>query len=186
MVLVASSGLWAHTVIARDAGFSSQSQAGPQQAGQKPRMDLIPIGTVQSPQTEAVDEGWGEIVSEIKLQSGLGAGLEGLSDFSHALVIFFMHEARFDWKNDVVRRPQGRGDMPDIGIFSQRARTRPNSIGVTAVEIIKVEGDVVSVKGLDAIDGTPVLDIKPYFPQYDHVEDAKVPDWVGRLMEGYF
>ncbi len=149
-------------------------------------MDLIPIGTVRSPQTEAVDEGWGGIVSEIKLQSGLGAGLEGLSDFSHALVIFFMHEARFDWKNDVVRRPRGRGDMPDIGIFSQRARTRPNSIGVTAVEIIGVEGDVVSVKGLDAIDGTPVLDIKPYFPQYDYVDHAKVPDWVDRLMEGYF
>ena len=57
---------------------------------------------------------------------------------------------------------------------------------MTAVEIIAVEGGVVSVKGLDAIDGTPVLDIKPYFPQYDYVDHAKVPDWVGRLMEGYF
>jgi tRNA-Thr(GGU) m(6)t(6)A37 methyltransferase TsaA len=149
-------------------------------------MDLIQIGSVRSPQTEAVDEGWGDVVAEIELQKGLGAGLQGLTEFSHALVVFFMHEARFDWKNDVLRRPRGKDDMPEIGIFAQRARSRPNSIGVSAVEIIGVEGDIVCVKGLDAIDGTPILDIKPYFPDYDYVEHARVPAWVDRLMEGYF
>jgi len=149
-------------------------------------MDLIQIGSVKSPQTEAVDEGWGNVVAEIELQKGLGAGLQGLSEFSHALVVFFMHEARFDWKNDVLRRPRGLDDMPEIGIFAQRARSRPNSIGVSAVEIISVEGDIVRVRGLDAIDGTPILDIKPYFPVYDYVENARVPAWVDRLMEGYF
>ncbi|NQW17702.1 MAG: tRNA (N6-threonylcarbamoyladenosine(37)-N6)-methyltransferase TrmO [Chloroflexi bacterium] len=149
-------------------------------------MDLIQIGSVKSPQTEAVDEGWGNVVAEIELQKGLGAGLQGLSEFSHALVVFFMHEARFDWKNDVLRRPRGLDDMPEIGIFAQRARSRPNSIGVSAVEIIGVEGDIVRVRGLDAIDGTPILDIKPYFPVYDYVENARVPAWVDRLMEGYF
>ncbi len=149
-------------------------------------MDLIPIGTVRSPRAEAVDEGWGSVVAEIQLQPGLGSGLAGLSDFSHALIIFYMHEARFDWKNDVVHRPRGREDMPEVGIFSQRTRTRPNSIGVTAVEVLGTEGDVLRVRGLDAIDGTPVLDIKPYFPPYDYVEQVRVPEWVDRLMEGYF
>ncbi len=149
-------------------------------------MDLIPIGTVRSPQSQAVDEGWGEVVSDIHLQPGLGSGLSGLEEFSHAVVVYYMHEARFDWRNDFVRRPQGRDDMPEVGIFAQRTRSRPNSIGVTAVEVVAVEGDVLRVRGLDAIDGTPVLDIKPYFPPYDYVDDAGVPEWVDRLMEGYF
>lgn len=149
-------------------------------------MDLIPVGTVRSPQAEAVDEGWGRVVSEIHLQPGLGSGLAGLESFSHAVIVYYMHEARFDWRNDVVSQPQGREDMPKVGIFAQRARTRPNSIGVTAVEVIGVEGDTLRVRGLDAIDGTPVLDIKPYFPVYDHVDQARVPEWVNRLMEGYF
>ena len=149
-------------------------------------MDLIPVGTVNSPQTSAVDEGWGDIVSEIRLQPGLGSGLKGLEEFSHALIVFHMHEARFDWRNDVARRPRDSEDMPEVGIFAQRARTRPNSIGVTAVEVVGIEGDVLRVRGLDAIDGTPVIDIKPYFPAYDYVENAGVPEWVDRLMEGYF
>jgi len=76
--------------------------------------------------------------------------------------------------------------MPQIGIFAQRARHRPNPIGITAVRLIGVEGRVLSVRGLDAIDGTPVLDIKPYFPVYDHDSGAVVPEWVERLMKGYF
>jgi tRNA-Thr(GGU) m(6)t(6)A37 methyltransferase TsaA len=149
-------------------------------------MDLIPIGTIESPQGEAVDEGWGDVVSAIRLQSGLGVGMQGLDEFSHAVVVFYMHEARFDWQNDLVRRPRGMEDMPEIGIFAQRARSRPNSIGVTAVEIVSVEGDCVFVKGLDAINGTPVLDLKPYFPAFDYVDHARIPDWVSSLMEGYF
>ena len=76
--------------------------------------------------------------------------------------------------------------MPITGILSQRAKNRPNPIGVTAVEILKVGDDYLEVKGLDAINETPILDIKPYYPHYDKVNDAKVPEWVDRLMKGYF
>ncbi len=76
--------------------------------------------------------------------------------------------------------------MPEVGILSQRAKDRPNPIGVTAVEIVKVVEDCLEVKGLDAIDGTPVLDIKPYFPQYDRVASPAVPAWVDELMKDYF
>ena len=97
-----------------------------------------------------------------------------------------MHKSSFAPETDLVRRPQGRSDMPESGIFAQRAKHRPNPIGVTAVELVSVHGNVVTVKGLDAIDGTPVLDIKPYFPVYDRVEKAFVPEGVHRLMIGYF
>jgi tRNA-Thr(GGU) m(6)t(6)A37 methyltransferase TsaA len=106
-----------------------------------------------------------------------------LQEFSHALVVFWMHEAPAPAA--MRRRPQGRADMPEIGILAQRARHRPNPIGITAVELLGVEGCKVSVRGLDAIDGTPVLDIKPYFPQYDKRE-ARTPAWVSRLMTDYF
>ena len=76
--------------------------------------------------------------------------------------------------------------MPLVGIFSQRAKDRPNSIGITAVKIIRVGTDYLEVQGLDAVDGTPVLDIKPYYPVYDRVDDSKTPEWVNELMKGYF
>lgn len=147
---------------------------------------LEAIGTVRSPVSEGVDEDWGGVVAEIHLADRLAPGLSGLEQFSHVMVVFFMHRSSFSPETDLVRRPQGRPDMPEIGIFAQRAKHRPNPIGVTAVELIGVRGNVVTVKGLDAIDGTPVLDIKPYFPDYDRVEEASVPKWVGRLMAGYF
>ncbi len=76
--------------------------------------------------------------------------------------------------------------MPEVGIFAQRAKDRPNQLGITAVPILRVEPGVLVVRGLDAIAGTPVVDIKPYYPVYDRVMNAVVPEWVDRLMEGYF
>ena len=84
------------------------------------------------------------------------------------------------------RRPQGRADMPEVGLFAQRARHRPNPIGVTAVKLLRRDRNRLFVEGLDAINGTPVLDVKPYVPAYDTVEAARIPDWATRLMERYF
>lgn len=76
--------------------------------------------------------------------------------------------------------------MPKVGIFSQRAKNRPNPIGVTTVEIVSVNDKELVVKGLDVINNTPVLDIKPYYPHYDKKDNNRVPEWVDRLMSGYF
>jgi tRNA-Thr(GGU) m(6)t(6)A37 methyltransferase TsaA len=149
-------------------------------------MNVEPIGVVESPVREAVDSGWGSVVSRIAVAKDMAPGLRGLEEFSHAIVVFFMHESDFDRRGDLVRRPQGRVDMPEVGIFAQRAKHRPNPIGITAVELIAVEGNVLSVRGLDAIDGTPVLDIKPYVPEYDRVVRPATPEWMARLMTGYF
>jgi len=146
---------------------------------------LQPIGVVKSPVTEGVDENWGNVISEIHLNESLADGLKGLDQFSHLIVIFWMHHSTSN-PSELLRRPRGRDDMPLCGIFAQRAKHRPNPIGITPVELIKVEKNVITVKGLDAIDGTPVLDLKPYFPIFDRVENVRVPEWVDRLMQGYF
>jgi len=148
-------------------------------------MILEPIGTVRSPVTEGVDEGWGTVTSEIVLDEMYAPGLTGLDSFSHVIVVFHMHRSTFHPATHLVRRVQGRSDMPITGIFAQRAKHRPNPIGVTAAELLSVVGNVVTVRGLDAIDGTPVLDLKPYFPQFDR-RDAEIPSWVDELMENYF
>ena len=149
-------------------------------------MNYEPIGIVKSPVKEEVDKDWGKVISEIHIDKKFADGLSGIDSFSHILVIFDMHQSSWTPKNDLVRRPQGRTDMPFIGIFAQRAKHRPNPIGITSVRLLTVEGNILKVQGLDAIDETPVLDIKPYFPKYDRVVDSRNPEWVDRLMLDYF
>jgi tRNA-Thr(GGU) m(6)t(6)A37 methyltransferase TsaA len=153
-----------------------------------PAMEISvrPIGFVHSPATEKVDESWGSVESTIELLPEYRAGLRGLEQFSHCLVTAFLHGARFDPARHLVRRPRGRADMPELGIFAQRAKDRPNTLGITVVRIVAVTPGGLRVRGLDAIDGTPILDLKPYFPQFDSAPDARAPAWVGEIMRGYF
>ena len=144
------------------------------------------IGTVYNDVKEPTDEGWGGVVSEVVLDETLADGLDGIEDFSHVLILYWMHRAAEAEPVRMRRRPQGREDMPEIGIFAQRARHRPNPIGVTAVRLLRRDKNRLVVQGLDAINGTPVVDVKPYVPQYDTVESPRVPEWVARLMVKYF
>lgn len=148
-------------------------------------MKCIVIGEVRSPVTEAVDMNWGEVVSEIVLKPEYAPGLLGLGDFSHAMILTLLHEAKYVPEVHLRRHPQERQDMPLLGIFAQRARHRPNRIGVTACEIVKVTENSVKVRALDAINGTPVIDVKPYVPVYDR-KDATIPKWMENMMKGYF
>jgi tRNA (adenine37-N6)-methyltransferase len=149
-------------------------------------IQLTPIGSVVNGVHDAGDSGWGEVVSELRLRPELAPGLRGLDGFSHAVVVYYMHEAGFSPEEHLLRRPRNRADMPLLGIFSQRAKHRPNPIGVTVVRIERLEGDALFVRGLDAIDGTPILDIKPHVRMFDSPPDASEPEWIGRLLEGYF
>jgi tRNA (adenine37-N6)-methyltransferase len=145
------------------------------------------IGYVRSTVREPTDQGWGPVVSQIELLPEFGAGTLGLEGFSHVIVVAFLHRARFEpAAHTLRRRPQGRAEFPEVGIFAQRAKNRPNRIGITTVELLAVAGPRLEVRGLDAIDGTPVLDIKPYFPQYDAKTTVRTPDWVSELMRDYF
>ena len=148
-------------------------------------MECVIIGEVKSPVTEAVDMNWGEVVSEIVLKPEFAPGLLGLGDFSHAMILTFLHEAKYVPEVHLRRHPQERQDMPLLGIFAQRARHRPNRIGVTACEIVEVTEGSVKVRALDAINRTPVIDVKPYVPVYDR-KDATIPEWMENMMKGYF
>ncbi len=145
---------------------------------------LEPIGYVENAVNSAVDHDWATVESKIVLKEDLAPALAGLGDFSHVLVIFWMHEA--GPVKALQRRPQSREDMPEVGLFSQRAKHRPNPIGVTAVPIVSIDRNILVVRCLDAINGTPVLDIKPYYPAYDRPGEVTVPEWVDRLMINYF
>ena len=147
---------------------------------------VFAIGHVASVVTQQTDLGWGKIDSCIEIDPAYRAGLAGLEQFSHLIVVTFLHQAQFDPERHLQRRPRGLATMPEVGIFAQRAKDRPNPIGITAVSLVKLSTEAITVQGLDAIDGTPVLDIKPYFPQFDRIENASVPEWVDRLMVGYF
>jgi tRNA-Thr(GGU) m(6)t(6)A37 methyltransferase TsaA len=142
-------------------------------------IELKPIGFVE---TKAVGK---EIrdrsnVSKIVLREDLAKALDGIEDFSHLFVIFWMHKISREERRTMKVHPRGRRDMPLLGVFATRTPHRPNPIGFTLVKLLKVEGNVVTVRGLDAFDGTPVLDIKP-FDYWDMTEDARVPEWWMRL-----
>lgn len=145
---------------------------------------LTPVAVVHTTTQDAPDDQqWNQEISEIHVDEALQDGLQGLDSWSHIIVIFSMHDADYNPQAHLVAHPRGRDDLPLTGVFAHRSRQRPNKIGVTAVRVLKIEGNVITVKGLDAIDGTPVLDIKPYAPVYDGVNDPLIPAWFLRLMQ---
>lgn len=142
---------------------------------------LNPIGRVK---TEAVGDKVKDktVVSQIIVRDELAEALEGVDGFSHLFVLFWLNQISDDQKMTLKVHPRGRVDMPLLGVFATRTNMRPNPIGLTLVELLKVEGNTLTVRGLDAYDGTPVLDIKP-FDIWDNAENAKVPDWWIRLSQ---
>ncbi|MFT4413676.1 SAM-dependent methyltransferase [Fredinandcohnia humi] len=123
--------------------------------------------------------------SEIQINPLYIDGLSGLNDYSHVLVFFYMDgykDTNEGWK----RKPRGLVDLAEIGCFAQRTKYRPNRIGLSTVKIVSIEGDLIKVRGLDANDGTIVLDIKPYIYEFDVRVDVKVPNWMNELMQDYF
>ena len=149
---------------------------------------LAPIGAVHNPITEPIDDVWGDVVSRIDLDSSRfsPACLAGLETFSHVEVVFCFHLVSPKEVESGARHPRGRQDWPEVGIFAQRGKNRPNRIGVTVCRLIAVDGLSVAVEGLDAIDGTPVLDIKPYMREFAPREPVHQPAWASELMEHYW
>lgn len=139
---------------------------------------LKPIGFARNQEKEHFG-GWDAIVTDLVIDKEYEDALKGLEDYSHLIVLYWMHDIK---TCDIRHVPQGKvGEVPEVGIFACRCPQRPNPIGVSTVEILGIEDNIVTVKGLDVIKDTPILDIKPYTPQYDSVSDAKVPDWVHKL-----
>ncbi len=149
-------------------------------------MELKIIGYVHNEITNLQDRNWGKVVSRIDLLPEYAAGITGIEQFSHIIVLFWMHNANYSAESDLVRHPRDRLDLPLSGIFAQRAKSRPNPIGITAVKLVETAPSALIVQGLDAIDGTPVIDLKPYVPSFDYVENPIVPLWISEIMSDYF
>jgi tRNA-Thr(GGU) m(6)t(6)A37 methyltransferase TsaA len=123
---------------------------------------------------------WETDVAAIEIEDAWTDALDGVDGFSHLWVIWWL--SRFTEPPQQTRvRPQGRSDMPLLGIFATRSPHRPNPIAITAVRLLGREGNLLTVEGLDAEVGTPVLDLKPYLGRGDLIPDATMPDWIERL-----
>lgn len=146
------------------------------------------VGHVRGGRAEAIDDDWGPSRARIELDPARFGpeALFGLADFSHAEVIYI-----FDRITDAevvagARHPRGREDWPLVGIFAQRGRNRPNRIGVSVCRVVAVDGLTLEVEGLDAIDGTPVIDIKPVISGFLPRGAVREPAWAGEIMETYW
>jgi tRNA-Thr(GGU) m(6)t(6)A37 methyltransferase TsaA len=151
------------------------------------RIEVEPIGVVVGGRKEPVDDDWGGVEATITLDDRFDAdALQGLDQFSHIEVVYFFHQVAPEKITADARHPRGNQDWPRVGIFAQRAKARPNRIGVSACELIGVDGREIRVRGLDAIDGTPVLDVKPYLREFAPRGAVREPAWATELMRDYW
>ncbi len=141
-----------------------------------PDITLKPVGIVRNEIKQRGNRDVEKIVSEIVVDRSLSEALDGLDEFSHIIVLCWLHQFRKPTPLKV--HPMRDETIPLKGVFATRSPDRPNPIGKTTVNLLKVRDNVLTVKGLDAIDGTPVLDIKPYIPGYDSASRAKAPTWL--------
>jgi tRNA-Thr(GGU) m(6)t(6)A37 methyltransferase TsaA len=150
-------------------------------------MEIIvrPIGFVRNSRKTVEDDNWGGIVSEIVIEIGEEA-LQGIEDFSHAEVIFYFDKVDERRIVSGARHPRNNPNWPKVGILSQRGRNRSNRLGLGTVSILRREGSVLFVQGLDAVDGTPVLDIKPVMQDFLPRGEIRQPEWVAELMKEYW
>ncbi|MFJ8065655.1 tRNA (N6-threonylcarbamoyladenosine(37)-N6)-methyltransferase TrmO [Psychrobacillus sp. NPDC096426] len=145
------------------------------------------IGVVQNERKTPEDDYWGNVISEIKLLNEWDtSSLDGIESFSHLEILFLFHLVSSDKIQYSARYPRNNHEYPKVGIFAQRGKNRPNKIGLTVVELIKREGNTLIVRGLDAIDGTPVIDIKPVMNEFLPKGEIKQPQWATSLMANYW
>lgn len=149
--------------------------------------DMEPIGFVQSARPQAEDDFWGSETATITLEARFDAdALLGLDSFSHAEIIFVFDRVDASRIVSGARRPRNNPAWPLTGIFAQRGKVRPNRIGSTICRILRVDGRQMVVAELDAIDGTPVLDIKPVMREFLPREEVRQPEWCAELMRDYW
>lgn len=166
-----------------------------------PRMTLRPVGVVKSKIKEpslvvksgdldwrgALEDAKKErsAISEILISDDLTGILDGIEEFSHILVLYWSHLTSQSDRTLTKAHPMGRKDLPEVGIFATCSPARPNPICVSAVPLLERKGNIVKVKGLDAVDGSPVVDLKPYIPSYYAVNKVRVGNWLRQIEEEF-
>jgi tRNA (adenine37-N6)-methyltransferase len=150
------------------------------------QIHVSPVAIVKNSRQVPADDYWGAVVSDIELAENIPtAAFDGITQFSHLEIIFYFNKAL---PEDIVFSgyPRGNTGYPLTGIFAQRKKDRPNNIGLCTVELLLHTGRCITVKYLDAIDGTPVLDIKPVFREFEPKTAIAQPEWSTDLMKNYW
>ena len=140
-------------------------------------ISLTPIGVVRNGEHDAGRQDWTRVRSHIELEPDLAPALDGLDGFSHVIVVGWLDRIPPELRARRRAHPGGDERLPLLGALALRGGARPNPLAVTVCRLRAVRGASVEVEGLDLIDGTPVLDIKPYIAVYDSEPDATLPDW---------
>ena len=148
---------------------------------------IEPIGFVKNSRKKTEDDYLGGVESEIIISEKISAeSLLGIEEFSHLDIIFYFHLADLSKINISASHPRDNKSFPRVGIFAQRKKARPNLLGSTIVKLLSVSGNTLRVSGLDAVDGTPVIDIKPVVREFLPNEEIRQPDWETELMKNYW
>lgn len=151
------------------------------------RIELSPIGFVKNNRIEIEDDNWSEIISEIVLGDDIiTESLIGIEEFSHLQIIFYMDKVKDEKAEAKFRHPRNNTNLPKLGTFAQRNKSRPNKLGLTTVALIERIGRKIIVKNLDAINGTPVLDIKPVMKEFQPQQEIRQPKWTREIMKNYW
>lgn len=155
----------------------------PEEFPELPDVTLRPIGVVRNKIKEPMPDGWAEIESRIVIRPELEPMLLNLGEYSHIIVLFWPHLVPEDVRGSKPQlHPRDDDKYPLMGVLSTRSQIRPNPVLTSPAPLLEVKANVLRVRGLDAVDGTPVLDVKPYLPHYDSVPDARVPGWVAEAQ----
>ena len=155
----------------------------PEEFPDLPDVTLLPIGVVSNKIKEPMPDGWADIESRIVIRPELEPMLLNLGEYSHIIVLFWPHQVPDDVRGSKPQlHPRDDDKYALMGVLSTRSQIRPNPVLTSPVPLLEVKGNILRVRGLDAIDGTPVLDVKPYLPHYDSIPDARVPDWVAEAQ----
>ncbi|MBT4034425.1 MAG: SAM-dependent methyltransferase [Candidatus Marinimicrobia bacterium] len=150
------------------------------------KIELNPIAFVSNDRDHLRDDDWGEVVSEVRLRDDLSRELfKGLETFSHVEIVFVFHQIPADKNVPDSRHPRNNQDWPKLGLLAQRSSYHPNPIGLSTAKILDIEGSVLKVQGLDAVNGSPILDIKPVYREF-LPEDTIQPQWVSELLKNYW
>ena len=160
----------------------------PEVTGPPEEYVIRPVGHVRGGRTEPIDDQWGPVTATIELDATRFTSevVAGLDAFSHVEVVYLFDQVDEASVQLGARHPRERADWPLVGMFAQRAKMRPNRLGVTVCELLSVGGLHVLVRGLDAIDGSPVIDLKPYMAEFGPRGPTHQPAWATELMASYW
>ena len=140
---------------------------------------IKPLGKAKNRVSKPMLPGWKEIETEIVIDKKYAKGLDGIEDYSHVVVVYWLNKEK---ECHLKHHPQGRADVPFVGIFACRCPQRPNRLAISTVRLLRRFQNCLKVKGLDIVNDTPILDIKPYALQYDKINKVKIPRWVDKLV----